>query len=336
MTALSLGDLAHTFLLRRQSAQIKQDLTRLTEELASGRTTDTRTHLNGHFAALAEFERELVLLDRYANTAAEVGTQSAAMQSALGTVQDRAGALAETMALASAGASPGDRRTVSSQAESELKSIIAALNTRVAGRAIFGGTAVSDTPLADADTILSQLRAAVAGATTAADVMAAADTFFDATGGVFETSIYQGGTTDLSPFELGAGEQVTLALRADGGAMRGVLKSVAIAALADDPGLALDDGEARDLLQTLSSETFSGQDEITRLRATLGFAEERIEAAAARITSELTSVEVARNALLEVDPFQTATELESVQVQLETLYTITARSSRLSLVNFLS
>ncbi|KRS11296.1 hypothetical protein XM53_17100 [Roseovarius atlanticus] len=336
MNALSLGDLAHTFLLRRQSAQIKQDLTRLSEELVSGRATDTRTHLNGHFTALADFERELRLLDRHSNTAAEVGAQSAAMQAAMSTVQDRAGALAETMALASAAASPGDTRTVANQAQSELETIIAALNTRVAGRAVFSGVAVATAPLTDAETLLADLRTAVSGATTAADVMAAADTFFDAPGGAFETSIYQGGTTDLSPFDLGSGESVTLSLRADDAALRTVLKNVAVAALADDPGLTLDAGEAKALMQTLSVGALSGQDGVTRLRANLGFAEERIEMASARITSELTSLEVARNALLEVDPYQTATELEAVQTQLETLYTITARSSRLSLVNFLS
>jgi len=37
-----------------------------------------------------------------------------------------------------------------------------------------------------------------------------------------------------------------------------------------------------------------------------------------------------------IDPFETATELETVQSRLETLYTITSRASRLSLVNFLS
>lgn len=336
MTALSLGDLAHTFLLRRQSTQIKQELTRLSEELTSGRTTDTRTHLNGHFSALSDFERELVLLDRYSNTAAEVGAQSGAMQAALGTVQERAGALAETMVLASSAASVGDQSTVSAQAQNELDTIIAALNSRVAGRALFSGVAVSTPPLADAESLLSDLRTALSGATTEADIMAAADAYFDLPGGDFDTSIYQGDTVDLSPFDLGSGESVTLPLRADDSAMRTVLKNVAVAALIDDPSITLDDGEASQLLKTLSAGAFSGQDSVIRMRATLGFAEERIDMASARITSELTSVKVARDALLEVDPYQTATQLEAVQTQLETLYTITARSSRLSLVNFLS
>jgi len=37
-----------------------------------------------------------------------------------------------------------------------------------------------------------------------------------------------------------------------------------------------------------------------------------------------------------VDAFKTAVDLEQVQIQLESLYTVTARASRLSLLNFLS
>jgi len=37
-----------------------------------------------------------------------------------------------------------------------------------------------------------------------------------------------------------------------------------------------------------------------------------------------------------VDIFESATALEQVQTQLETLYTITARTARLNLTNFLS
>ncbi|MEO1139056.1 MAG: flagellin [Pseudomonadota bacterium] len=335
MNELSIGDLAHTFMLRRQSAQLKQDLTRLSTELASGRTTDTSKHLGGRFAALAEFERDLTLLTRYSSTADEVKTQSSAMQAALGTVQSQVGDLAEVLTLGSAAGTSTDRATVAQEARASLGSIISAVNTRVAGRALFSGTEVSTPPLADAETLLTDLRAAVSGATTAADVLAAADVFFD-TGGGFETGIYQGGTSDLSPFDLGAGETVTLSLRADDLAVRSVLKSVALSALADDPAFTLDDGESRAFLQAMAEGSLTGQDGITRLRATLGFAEERVETAAVRITAEMTSVEFARSTLLEVDPYQTATELESVQVQLETLYTITARSSRLSLVNFLS
>jgi len=102
-------------------------------------------------------------------------------------------------------------------------------------------------------------------------------------------------------------------LRADDAALRTGLKSGAVAALVNDAGIALDTDEAKTLFQSLTDGTFTGQDQVTGLRAQLGFAEERIDAATARIASELTSVEYARNSLVDVDPYRTATELQSVQ-----------------------
>jgi flagellar hook-associated protein 3 FlgL len=50
----------------------------------------------------------------------------------------------------------------------------------------------------------------------------------------------------------------------------------------------------------------------------------------------LTSLNIARNDLASVDMASTAVDLEQIQSQLEMLYTLTARSARLSLMNFLS
>jgi flagellar hook-associated protein 3 FlgL len=44
---------------------------------------------------------------------------------------------------------------------------------------------------------------------------------------------------------------------------------------------------------------------------------------------------MARSDIVSVDPFEVATELQNLQVQLETIYTITARLSGLSLTKYL-
>ena len=51
--------------------------------------------------------------------------------------------------------------------------------------------------------------------------------------------------------------------------------------------------------------------------------------------AETTSLQIARNGITAVDPYETASRLEATRQQLETLYTLTARISRLSLVDFL-
>lgn len=176
---------------------------------------------------------------------------------------------------------------------------------------------------------------AIAGAVSPADARAAADAFFDTPGGDFEVLVYSGGTTGLAPVQLGAGESADLDLRADHVAFRETLKNAALVALVDDPGLALGDAARRGLFGDALDGLLSAKAAQVAVRADLGFAEERIARAGTRIEAEIAGLQIARNELLAVDPFEAATELEAVQLQLETLYTVTARTSRLSLVNFL-
>jgi len=334
MNIISTGDLAQTFSLSRQNNAVRQDLDRLTQELASGLVQDVTDRLGGSFAALAGFEREIALLGTYANTVSEAQTQATVMQAALDTVQTQFGDLVNTLALSFTAAGLNDQQNVTFEARATLNSILSSLNATVAGRALFSGADVATPPLAGEDTVLANVQTAIAGSTTAADVLSAADAYF-APGGGFETDIYSGATTDLAPFDLGAGESVNFALRADDAAIRDVLKITSVSALVTDPGLSLSDGEMQKLLQSLTEMTLNGREGITRLQANLGFAEGRIEAASTRIETETSSMEIARAQLVEADPFEAASELEAVQIRLEMLYTLTARSSRLSLVNFL-
>jgi flagellar hook-associated protein 3 FlgL len=77
------------------------------------------------------------------------------------------------------------------------------------------------------------------------------------------------------------------------------------------------------------------QDDLTSLRAQIGFAEARIDSMATRNASESVSLEYAKGTLLAADPYETATRLEEVQFQLQSLYAVTVKTSQLSLVNFL-
>ena len=89
--------------------------------------------------------------------------------------------------------------------------------------------------------------------------------------------------------------------------------------------LALASGEA----------AIAARDGLTSLRARIGLAEERIDHASTRIAAERTALEIARNDIVGADPYETATKLQEVERQLQTLYTMTGRMSELSLTNYL-
>src|SRR6056297_3614859 len=336
MSLQSIGDLAQGFMLQRQNSEMKSRMAQLGAELANGRAADTGDHLAGNFGHLADIEHDLVLLDAYRDTATEARSLTAAMQASLERVQAEAAGLGQEALLTASAPGEVSFTVTAARGRGAVEDIVAALNTDVAGRSLFAGAAVETAPLASADTLLAEARAAVAGATGAAEVETALASFFNDLGGGFETLVYQGSDQDLGPYRLGDGAAVELSLRADSQALRDTLRHTLTAALAGDPGLNLSQDARRTLVQGAGEGLLTAETGLTGLRAGLGFAEARIDQSASRIAAELTGLEFARSELLAVDPFETATQLEQVQFQLETLYTLTARSARLNLVNFLS
>ncbi len=335
MTLPSIGDLAQTFVTRRQNTALKTRMSQLTQELASGRSADLVRHLGGNMAWLSDIEHQSVVQTGYRSAAREAAATASAMQTALESVHEQAVDLGANAVIAGSTTGPTARGSAAVQARGALEAMIGALNINVAGRPVFAGTDLSTAPLLSGGELLDAARIAVAGATSSSDVETALVDFFGPGGG-FETGIYQGGTDDVAPFRLGGGATVQLSIRADDPALRTGLRYTVMAALADDASLGLD-GTARNALMRSAGEgLLTKSDALVGIQADLGFAESRIAQSESRIASELSALEIARNSLVAMDPYDTASELEEVQFQLETLYTITARSSRLNLASFLS
>lgn len=335
MSISSIGDLARGLSLRQQGNILKQQLARLTDELSTGKTTDPARHLAGDFSSLADARHRRALLDSYAEAARQGRTDTSVMQTALSRVRTDAQRLGE--AAITYATSPGANAIAASarEARGTLGDMLGALNVSVAGRALFAGDSVGASALASPDDFLTAIRAAAAGAATAADVTAAMDAFFDTPGGGFDTVIYQGSTEARAAYPLGEGEAVTLDLHASDPALRSTLKQVAITALLDDPGIALARSDRIALLRGAGESLLTSEGRIGAIEADLGFAQERIDRASSRIAAETAGLDMLETELLGIDAFEAATELESVQVRMETLYTITARNARLNLVNFL-
>lgn len=335
MTLLSLGDLSTAFRAQLHQARVKTDLSRLAEELASGRTTDLRATTGGDLGRYAGLDTALTHLAAFDTAAAEARTFAEAQQRSLGTVQDVTSDLAPALLLAGTTRDAAMVQSVAVDARARFETAVSALNTKVADRALFAGTAIGGTALTDASDILADLQAAAAAETTAAGVEAVVDAWFDDAGGGFETTGYRGATQDLAAWRIGPDESVEVTLRADDGRIRDVLKGYALAALVAEgtPTLAHDERVA--LIAGAGERLLAGDKALTELRAGLGATESRIETATARNAAETAALEIARSDLVAVDPYKTATRLQTAETQLQTLYTITARLSRLNLADFL-
>jgi flagellar hook-associated protein 3 FlgL len=328
-------------MLQRRSVSLRTDLSRLTDELSSGRVADIKGVLAGNHNYLTDLERSAEVLNSYTVATQEAGILTTSMQTALERVQDSAGQVAVDLLLASGGPIGVVAGSPSENARVQLESVLNVLNDDIAGQSLFAGTATNRKPLPNVDDLLTQVRDAVvaAGATTPDDIVSEArNWFFDASpppANSFDNDAYSGANTALAPFSLSETDDVSLDVRANNAAIKEVLLHLSVAALADNATLGLSVPQKSELFGINGLGLQSNQDQMTDLRARIGFVEQRIELISVRNSAEATSTEFARNQLLAADPFETATELENVQFYLQGLYAVTVRNSQLSLVNFL-
>lgn len=335
MSLTTIGDLAQSFVLRRQNTDLKSQMNSLVQELSSGRTSDLARHLSGSYSYLADVERSLSLLEGYNSATNEARLFTQTMQDALEGFQNVASDLGLALMSSAQSNLAQAVNTTSARARDDFGALVNRLNTNIGGRALFSGIDTDKAAIAKAPDILDALRTTLAGETTLAGIQTAMDTWF-ASGGDFDTIAYEGATTSLSPFALGEGETVTLDLRGDNDAFRTLLKFTAMGALASDPALGFGHDLRKEIAEAAGEGLTFNQSTLTEIRADLGYAQARIEESATRIAAERTSFQMARTELLSVDPYETVTRLEDVQFQLESLYNVTARLSRLSLSDYLS
>jgi flagellar hook-associated protein 3 FlgL len=147
-------------------------------------------------------------------------------------------------------------------------------------------------------------------------------------------AFYQGGGP-LSPTPIAQGETADVSTTAMDPALRDTLAGLAMAALIDRGVLAGDTAERGRLAQQAGQQLVSTEDARTTLQARIGTVEARIEAARTRNASEETALSILRSDIGSVDPYEAGTRLEAIQSQLESLYLVTARVSRLSLAEYL-
>ncbi|MCU0911074.1 MAG: hypothetical protein MUE98_06940 [Rhodobacteraceae bacterium] len=331
----SLGDLSTTFLLSRQTAALKAEVQARSTEVTTGRAADLSQALRGDWRALHAIEARLGLAASEKLAIVEAKGFATAAQDALGQVQDRTDALASVMLGIPFSPTDATLARAGAEARGAFESIVGALNQKNADRAVFAGIATDTLPLAPMQAMMADIEAAVAGETTAAGVVAAVEAWFQTPGGGFETLGYAGSATPLSPLSLGAGEGASFPVTAADPALREVMVGVALGALLAGPTLGTDTTERLALSRSSAERLLSARTPLTEIRAGVGATEARIAGAEARAGAEGTALDLARTELVEADPYAAAARLQTAQTQLETLFALTARVSRLSLVDFL-
>ncbi len=334
MNFASIGDLAQSFQTRRQNATLKAQVATLSNELASGRVSDTAAAVSGDFAPIAGIQSALSSLKSYKITSNEAAVVAEAFQSVLLTIQSTSSELGPAVLASGNSAQPAILMTTSVDAREKLDGAVSRLNMQVAGRSLFAGAALDKPALAGADVIMADVMSSISGLTTATDISAAVDTWFGPGGG-FETAAYLGAATPATGFQLAPGETAQITATAQDSSIRDILKGFVLSSIVAEGGLSGSTAEATALMTMGAEQLITAQDDLAVLQSAVGSIQARIDRATTSNSAEISALEIARGNILGVDPYEVATRLEETRTQLETLYAITARSSRLSLVDFL-
>ena len=97
MSRISLGDASLTNILSRQGMQLRAQIQRAANEVASGRQGDLGQALRGDFLPLLAVDASLARLKSFAGNTAEAAFQTAAQQSALAGLSGLAVDLADSL-----------------------------------------------------------------------------------------------------------------------------------------------------------------------------------------------------------------------------------------------
>ena len=337
MTLTTIGTMSQFFITQRQNVEIRDRLNTLNEELSTGRASDLARHLGGDAGRLGQIDRRLGLIGSFSASGSRLAQMTATMQTGLDRIETSRSALSEELLRVTEASGPSQRETAVNSARAGFEEMVGTLNMRIGGEALFAGADAAGTALADADAMLDDLRAAIAGAApaTATDFRAVVETWFDDPAGGFATMGYTGDTGTAPERPIDSGTRITLDIRADATEIRDLLKATALAALAADPAATLSTEDRNAVLTEAGLELAAGAQGFAGLRGRLGATEARIETAMVRLEAEATALGQIRNDLVLKDPFETATALEQTRLQLETHYTVTARLAQLSFTEYL-
>ncbi|WP_068108492.1 flagellin [Tropicimonas marinistellae] len=334
MALTTVGDLALSYIFRSRNSQVKADITRLTEEVATGQVASLADRLNGNFSTISSVEHSLTQLAAYESSITEASGFASAVQDSLEAVRETAGTLSADLLTFSNSENGTISSALGTASMDAFDLAISRLNMQFGGRSLFAGVATNSSALADANTILEELETAVSGETTATGVASVIDAWFASPAG-FETIAYSGSAKALSPMSIGVGQTVSLDVTASDTAVRETLKGLAMAVLIDRLPLSNSPAEQMTMAGLAGQTLLNSNVSMLEVQAKVGVVQESLETASTRNTSETAAMELALSELISVDQYDAAAALTQAETQLELLYALTARTASLKLSDYI-
>jgi len=335
MEFTGIGDLAQNLMFRRQGAGLKTQMTRLTQELTTGKSQNTSARVKGDFGPLAGIEHQLGKLEAFQHVRDGFSNRMGAVQSSLEAIQTTTEGFGAGLVAAASLEQFEGMKAWSANARGHFDQVVSYMNSQFDGKFLFSGAESDRAPLMTADDMMTQLGAVAATATDAADLVAKIDSWFFDPGGSFETAAYQGGDMPADAVQVSDAAGIVQPILAKDDGFRVLLRGLALTALVAEDAAPIALSEHPALLSSAGQSVIEGQNALTSLQRDIGSIQASLSREDTAATAERVAYENAKTTITSVDPYEAAAELEAVQFQIETLYVLTARMSQLRLSDYL-
>ena len=335
MSFNSIGDLASNVMLNQASTRVKRSLIQLSQELTTGVTSDVRSTLRNDLTHQMDWEHRLLVNSVQDKTLSEALVKIQAKQSILGSINDAIVSFANSVETTGIGSAVASTNVLSKNAKTLLEQVVSQLNTRAAGQTLFAGTDTDLVSMASVEDLMTSVKASIGPVATVDDVVQGVKDWMNDPVAGYQAIAYLGSTDDPSPIRLNSNRTISETSKADHEALQAVVENLILATLSSDETFAPSEIIQLDLLQTSSNGLRSADASLIELRASLGFVEAELERQKVKTSAETSTLEQLRANVLGIDEYEVASKLQETELQLEKIYAMTARSARMSLLEYL-
>jgi len=338
MNVSGASDLARLTMLQTRAINVRDALDRAATELTTGEKNSKYEATGGNLTRLFALERSLDRNKVFSETVSLTELRLDIMQEGLGQILKPAENLAIDIVTSTNLGDIAATRIHASTSRAAFEDAVGVLNGTVAGQSLYAGTTTDRPALAPAADILAQLDALAAAAPDAAAAVAAIDDYFDGGSGSvpnFFGDGYVGSPDDLNAVEIGEGRRLDYSIRADQAELVAVMRGHAMAAVVAGGAFAGDSANQMALMAEAGSSLLAAKEGVLDLRARVGGSQFAVEQARAERISERDTLGLARAKIVAVDPLEAASAYQQLQVQLESVFTVTSRLANLRFSNFM-
>lgn len=315
----------------RQNANIRARLETVGQETITGRRADVLQATNGQVGDAFLLEKASQDITRQRSMATLANARLDSATSSISTIRESLVDFTPSARVTLATGGDNELDLMATNAGDSLNGVMNALSRRHGTRHLFSGTQTQGGPLASADVLQTAVNAAISGAATGTDAIAAINDYFGAGGG-FETDIYQGSTADGPRLHVTDSQSFSPLPKADDPLFRDMMQGFAMIAGAAQ---AATDADREALIEAGINLLDGALDGALAAESRLGAAQQSIERIDRGLQTESTLITSTTSKLLGRDVFEAAAELQALEGQLEASYTVTGRLGSLSLANFL-